>query len=135
MAHCGRVCRRVFSVFLLRSGIFITLSLEYDVEDLKPTVYMATFPIAICGFFTLLPVFSVGLLSKDILDWIVLCWGRWEVDSSIPGLHPLDVSSSPHSSGDNQPCLQTSSSGPWRQTGVTPTSTLAPFHHLIFHLQ
>lgn len=126
MAHCGRVCGRVFSVFLLRSGIFIALSLEHEAEDRKPTVDMAKSSIAACGFFTLLAVLRVGILSRDILDWVVLCWGGWEVDSSVPGLDPLDVSSSPHSSGDNQPCLQTSSSGPWRQPGVNPTSRLMP---------
>lgn len=33
--------------------------------------------------FTLLVVFGAGILSRDILHWIILCWGGWEVNSRI----------------------------------------------------
>lgn len=127
MAHCGRVCRRVVSVFLLRSGIFITQSIEHEVEDLKPTASMARFSMAVCGFCHSARCVQCRPSPQRHFALGDPLLGRWEADSSIPGLYPLDVSSSPHSSCNNQPCLlQTSPNGPWRQTGVTPTSRLVP---------
>ena len=73
MAHCGRVCRKGFSVFLLRSGIFITLSLEHVLVPLrneKPEVHniWPNSQLLYVNFFTLLTVFSVGILSLNTTD-------------------------------------------------------------------
>ena len=56
----------------------------------------------------------VSIGTVDILGQILCCWGclvNWKIFSSIPGLYPLDASST-LSSRNNQTCLQTLSNIP-----------------------
>lgn len=100
-------------------------SLCLDPEAAVPSVALCIFPSSCRSLFPFLPLhFLLATLKTMFLNfctvgiwgWVLIwgggCAGHPRVSSSIPGCYPLDASSSPHPSCDNQKHLHTLPSVP-----------------------